>query len=134
MTLRDFTVARKEELIAFFKARFGPRWRRIVARQADMHPASFHRWKAAPPVSLYRQIDKLERWARSIGFQSAMDEDLRAAIGEHQRFREAAAEEVDKALGKRNNRSSGDEDTKSRQLRAAISEAMKNAGAQSRPN
>ena len=47
MTLEQFTILRKEELVVFFKARFGKHWRQIVARQTNLHPRAFQRWKGA---------------------------------------------------------------------------------------
>jgi hypothetical protein len=125
MTLEAFTILRKGELVAFFKALYGRRWRCIVARQVDMHPRAFERWRAAPPVSLYRQIHKLEVWARSIGFKSATDSEVQAALREDQQFKETAACEVAEALSKRNKASDAGEDSGSHQLARQIREAMK---------
>jgi hypothetical protein len=125
MTLEAFTILRKDELVAFFKALYGRRWRCIVARQVDMHPRAFERWRAAQPVSLYRQIHKLEVWARSIGFRSATDSEIQAALREDQQFKATAAQEVEKALSKRNKPPEAGEDSESHQLAQQIREAMK---------
>lgn len=95
MTLEEFTILRRDELVAFFKARFGYYWRRIVTRQAGLHPRSFQRFKSEPPLSLYRLINRLEKWARSIGFTSPVDEKVAARLIAHREFREAAQAEID---------------------------------------
>ncbi|HWX22697.1 MAG TPA: hypothetical protein VN578_22565 [Candidatus Binatia bacterium] len=108
MTLEQFIILRRNELVAFFKARFGRHWRQIVPRQANLNPRCFQRWKTVPPLSLCRRIHKLETWARSIGFQSATDEQVQQALREHRKFKEAAAREVEKAQTKRNEASPAD--------------------------
>jgi len=125
MTLEEFTIRRKEELVAFLKARFGRRWRCIAARQVNMHPRAIERWKAARPISLYRQIHKLETWARSLGFQSATDSEVHAALRADQQFKENAAQEIQKARSlSENTRSEASEAFDSHQLEAKIAEAM----------
>jgi hypothetical protein len=61
MTLTEFTGTRRDELLAFFKARFGKHWRQAVTSQAREHPRLFDRWPSAPPGSLYRSIHRLEK-------------------------------------------------------------------------
>src|SRR5262249_49873071 len=103
MTLEQFTTRRKEELIAFFEARFGTHWRQIVAIQTKTHPRTFQRWKGRTAVSLYRQIQELEAWARSIGFQSAVDETVQAALKRYDEFAQRAAHEVERRTTVRHN-------------------------------
>jgi hypothetical protein len=129
VTLEQFTNFRRDELIAFFRVRFGRSWRQVVARQTNMHPRSFQRWNGAPPTSLYRQIHKLERWARSIGFQASTDAEVQAAIQAHERFKAEAAEAIESAKSKRNLASSTEQDPDSHQMAAQIAEAMRRMAA-----
>jgi hypothetical protein len=125
MTLEKFTIMRRDELLTFFKERFGKHWRQIVARQTHMHPRSFQRWKDAPPLSLYRQIHKLETWARTIGFQAATDAEVQEALREHANFKQAAAQEVESANGKRCQPSPAGESLESHQIGVKIAEGMR---------
>src|SRR5260370_42408320 len=101
MTLETFTVRRRDELLEFFQVRFGPQWRQIVARQAGLHPRTFQYWKYAHATSLYRQLLKLEGWARSVGFQSPLDQEFQTRLETHQKFQEAAKEAIEEHESKR---------------------------------
>ena len=125
MTLGDFTILRRDELLAFFRARYGRRWRKIVARQANMHPRCFERWKGVPPLSIFRQILKLETWARSVGFNSATDAEVQAALREHKEFVKAAAQEVETAQSKRNDCLAGADDLEQHHIGLEIAAAMR---------
>lgn len=125
MTLEEFTSLRRDELVAWFKARFGRHWRQIVARQSGEHPRAFDRWRSAPPGSLYRQIDRLDQWARSIGFRSATDDRVQERLRAYQVFKKAAAQEVEIEQQKRNERSSADQDLDRHQIAAKIAEALR---------
>ncbi len=110
MTLEQFVILRRDELIEFFKVRYGFYWRRRVARHAQIHPRSFERFLTAPPLSLYRVLTRLEKWARSIGFTSKLDQEVQEAIRAHDAFTQEAANEIAQAEGKRNSGvSAGDE-------------------------
>ncbi len=126
MTLEQFTILRRDELLTFFKARFGRRWRQTVERQADLHPRAFQRWTGAKPMSLYRQIHRLETWARSIGFVSATDAEVQARIEAQQRFKEAAEQEVAKAQAETERKKAEDatKDARWHQLQEAIVESL----------
>jgi hypothetical protein len=125
MTLGDFTILRRDELLAFFRARYGRPWRKIVARQANMHPRCFERWKGVPPLSIFRQILRLEAWARSVGFSSATDVEVQAALREHKQFVEAAEQEVVTAQSKRNYRLSGAEDLEQHRIKLEMEAAIR---------
>src|SRR5687768_16539571 len=101
MTLEEFTTLRRDELIRFFEARFGRRWRQIVAHQAGLHPRTFQYWKYSRASSLYRRLIKLERWARSVGFESGTDEKVHDRILALQKLKQAAKQEIEKAQSKR---------------------------------
>jgi hypothetical protein len=125
MTLEQFTTFRREELVAWFKARFGRRWRQAVSRQSGEHPRAFDRWPSAPPGSLYRQIDRLDRWARSIGFQSATDDRVQERLRAYEAFKKAAAQEVEIEQQKRDERSSAEQDLYRHEIAVKIAEAFK---------
>jgi hypothetical protein len=125
MTLEEFTILRRDELVAWFKARFGKHWRQIVTLQAREHPRLFDRWPSAPPGSLYRQIDRLDKWARSIGFQSPTDDRVQERLRVNQAFKKAAAHEVETEQWKRNERSSAEEALDSHQITVRIAEALR---------
>jgi len=122
MTLEQFTISRRDELVAFFRARFGKPWRRLVANQAGMHPRFHDRWKGVPPLSLYRQIHKLETWARTIGFVSATDSEVQRNLKLNQEFKDAATREV--AETKRIRAELAEEERQSGQMREQITAAM----------
>ena len=128
MTLEEFTILRRDELVAFFKARFGRHWRQVVTRQAREHPRLFDRWPSAPPGSLYRQIDRLDRWARSVGFESPTDDRVQERLREYRAFENAAAHQVEIEQQKRNERPSADRGLDGHQMRAKITEALRRAG------
>jgi len=101
MTLEEMTILRRDELLTFFKARYGSRWRQVVTNQVGLHPRSFQYWKYAKATSLYGQLIKLERWARTVGFQSALDETFQDRQGAHAAFKNDAAKAVSEAESKR---------------------------------
>lgn len=125
MTLEEFTILRRDELVAWFKARFGKHWRQIVTLQAREHPRLFDRWPSAPPGSLYRQIDRLDKWARSIGFQSPTDDRVQERLRVYQAFKKAAAYQIEIEQEKRHERFRADEDLDLRQIGIKISEALR---------
>jgi hypothetical protein len=125
MTLEEFTSLRQEELVAFFKARFGKHWRRVVATQAHMHPRWFERWKGLAPLSMYRQIHKLDVWARSIGFESATGAKVHASLRADREFKEAATQAIEEC--KRNQAELAREDSQLRQRASEIQEAIREA-------
>jgi hypothetical protein len=125
MTLEEFTHTRRDELVAFFKARFGKHWRQAVTRQAREHPRLFDRWPSAPPRSLYRPIYRLEKWARTIGFESALDDRVQERLRAYQAFKKAASQEVETVQRKRNERSRADEDLHSREMKVKMAEALR---------
>ncbi|MEI6784804.1 MAG: hypothetical protein WCQ21_28240 [Verrucomicrobiota bacterium] len=101
MTFQEFAILRRDELVVFFQERFGKSWRQIVARQHNLHPRFFWRWKSARPAVLCRRILKLEPWARAIGFRAITDEQMESKVQEHRAFRAAAQRQVDEAQEKR---------------------------------
>ncbi len=125
MTLEEFTNLRRDELVAFFKARFGRHWRQIVVRQAGEHRRAFDRWRSAPAGSLYRQIYRLDKWARSIGFESALDERVQARLREYQAFQKAAARAVADEQAKRSERARADGDLDVHQIDQMIAEGLR---------
>jgi hypothetical protein len=124
MTLQDFTTRRRDELSEFFKARFGCHWRQIVARQVGLHPRTFQYWKYARATSLYRQLLKLEEWARSVGFQSPLDQEFQTRLEEHQKFQKAAQEAIQEHESKRNQSESWTFGPDSHELSRKLWEAM----------
>ncbi len=126
MTLEEFTLLRRDELIAFFKARFGRRWRAMVTRQAGEHPRAFDRWRTRmPPFSLYRLINRLDKWARTIGFESATDDRVEARLRAYQAFQKAAAQQVESEQQKRNERYSACEGLDGDEIRARMAAAFR---------
>ena len=125
MTLEEFTNLRRDELVEWFKARFGRHWRQAVSRQSGEHPRAFDRWPSAPPGSLYRQIDRLDRWARSIGFESVLDERVQERLRAYQVLKKAAAQEIENEQLKRIERSSAERDLDRHQIDAKIAEALR---------
>jgi hypothetical protein len=75
-------------------------------------------------MSLYRQIHKLETWARSIGFQASSDTELQAAIQAHERFKAETAEAIETIKSKRNSPARIEQDPDWRQMAVQIAEAM----------
>ena len=125
MTLDQFTTFRKKELLAFFKARYGRPWRRIVTQQSGLNPRTFDYWNRRAPLSLYRQVSKLETWARTVGFESPTDVAVQVALLRSERFKKTAAEEV--ALAKRKQAARAREAQKSHEMEQKIREAMSRA-------
>jgi hypothetical protein len=128
MKLEEFTILRRDELVEWFKARFGRHWRQIVTRQSGEHPRAFDRWRSTPPGSLYRQIDRLDRWARSIGFQSPTDDRVQERLLAYQAFKKAAEQQIGSEQDKRIDRSSADRDLDRRQIAMKIAEALRGMG------
>jgi hypothetical protein len=122
MTLQDFTILRRDELVAFFRERFGKPWCKIVSIQAGMHPRWYDRWKGVSPLSLYRQINKLDTWARSIGFKPASDAEVERALQAHKDFKEAATRAIEET--KRTKAAEAEKERESRQMLAQIAAAM----------
>lgn len=122
MTLEDFIILRRDELVAFFTARYGRYWRRPVARQTGEHPGTFYHWGTAPPRSLYRQIYRLEKWARTVGFTSPTDDQLQEKLRAYREFKQRAAEEIQK---KRAERSSAGEEPNLQQMALKMAEGFR---------
>ena len=125
MTLEEFTILRRDELVDFFRERFGKSWRQIVARQNELHPCSLWRWKAAQPAVMCRRILKLERWARSIGFRASTDERVESKLQEQRAFKEAASQEVQRAQEKRKQASLASREPDRLDLNRQIGDALR---------
>lgn len=125
MTLEEFTYTRRDELVAFFKTRFGKHWRQIVARQAREHPRLFDRWPSAPPGALHRSIHRLEKWARTIGFESALDGRVEERLLAYQAFKKASSQEVETAKSKRKERSCDAENQDFHEIEVKLAEALR---------
>lgn len=125
MTLQQFTILRRDELLSFFKARYGRSWQRLVTRQTNMNPRSFHRWKSAAPLSICRQIQKVEAFARTIGFESATDAEVQARLLQYEQFKQAAAEAIERGKQKEIERAL--EEEQSREIKRCIDEGFRRA-------
>lgn len=93
MTIEEFATRRWRELAAFFTARFGRRWRQVVARQAGLHPRVFWRWRNWSLVRRSRELQAVEEWARRIGFTSGVDAEIQESIRRMEEFQKAAGEQ-----------------------------------------
>lgn len=100
MTFASFTRMRKREIFEFLRRRYGRRWRQVVTHQLDIHPRTFERWKAGDSVPRY--LARVEAWARTVGFTSPTDDEVRAALTEYRGFRRSARRRFKKALSERN--------------------------------
>jgi hypothetical protein len=102
MTIEEFAIQRYQELLAFFEARFGRRqWRQIVSQQVGLNPRTFQRWRTGRMVRRWRKLERLETWARSVGFSSAVDAEVQDSIRRLEEFQEAAAAQRDEEERKR---------------------------------
>ena len=124
MTLEEFTILRRDELVAFFMARFGKQWRRAVTRQTGMNPRAFDRWWRVPPLSLYRQINRMDKWARTMGFESPTDDQVQQRLQEYKSFQKAAARAVKDAQQKRIEREAPAQKLDGHELAARIAAGM----------
>lgn len=134
MTLDEFIALRRDELVTFFRERFGKSWRQIVARQSNLHPRFFWRWKAAQPVVLCKRILILEKFARSIGFRAATDEKVESKLREHRTFKEAAEREVAEAQEKRNQASPATQERDRHYLDQRIAAMLSGMMVRDKPN
>jgi hypothetical protein len=101
MNASELVELRRDELRDFFAGRFGLNWRQIVALQADVHPRSFQLWYHLPSTRLFKLVTQVEAYARKIGFTSASDQPLAAALKRRKKLRAAAKAEVAKLRSER---------------------------------
>jgi hypothetical protein len=98
-----------------------------------MHPRTFDYWHKQTPLSLYRQIHKLEAWARTIGFESATDIRVQKSLREFERWKKAAARAIEETKQKEAERTREEQEMRengeriAEEIRKAMSEVGKGA-------
>jgi hypothetical protein len=93
MFARDLVELRRKELGVFFRAKFGERWRRIVAVRCacsidcvrEYWPVDLRAIPACFVGTIHKQLVQFEDFARSQGFKSPLDS-LASRIASKQRI------------------------------------------------
>jgi uncharacterized membrane protein len=89
------------------------------------HPLFLVPWPGPTPREQQFARHRLDKWARSIGFQSPTDDRVQERLREYQAFKKAAAHQIEIEQEKRHERSRADEHLDLRQIDVKISEALR---------